>query len=85
MIERITARPKSERFSGDEAEMVVHDLENEDTTVQGCYIDEIIEKGNSVCFFPDSIEEAHRQGYDNCERCLLKRTSRLGVRLRIEE
>ena len=44
MIERIFCRPKSKRFSGNEAEMVVHDLENEDTTEQGCYIDEIFEK-----------------------------------------
>lgn len=43
---------------GEESEMVVHDLENEDKTEQGCYIDEIFEKENAVCFFPDTIEEA---------------------------
>lgn len=37
------------------------------------------------CFFPDSIEEAHRQGYENCKRGIGKRTSKLGVRLKIEE
>lgn len=31
MTERIYRRPKGKRFLGDEAKMVVHDLENEDT------------------------------------------------------
>lgn len=45
MIERVSRRPESNRFLGDEAEMVVHDLENEDKTEQGCYIGEIFGKG----------------------------------------
>lgn len=48
MIERIYSRPESKRFLGDDAEMVVHDLENEDTTQQGCYNDEIIEKRRCI-------------------------------------
>lgn len=32
MIERISRRLESNRFLGDESEMVVHDLGNEDTT-----------------------------------------------------
>ena len=85
MIERIHCRPESIRFLGDEAEMVVHDLESEDTSEQGCYIEEIFEKGNALCFFPDTLDEAYRQGYKNCERCLRKRASSFGVRLRIEK
>ena len=44
MIERIYSRPQNKRFLGDEAEMVVHDLENGNTSEQECYINEIFEK-----------------------------------------
>lgn len=65
--------------------MVVHDFENEDTTEQGCNIDAIFEKGNTVVFFPDSIDEAHIQGNANCEKCLGKRSVHFHTKLIIEE
>lgn len=74
-IERISSRLVSDRFLGAEAEMIVHDLENENTTEQECYNDEIIERGSSVVFNPDNIEEAHRQEFDNCEYCIEKKCS----------
>lgn len=52
---------------------------------QGGYIDDVIEKVNAVVFTPDTLDEANHQGYENCERCIRKKTFRLGVELRIEE
>lgn len=35
MIEKIYRRPESNRFLGNNAEMIVHDLENEDRSEKG--------------------------------------------------
>ncbi len=57
------------RFVGNRspAHLEVHDLDAED---RRCQIDEIIKAGNAVTFTPDTLVEAHRQGYDNCAYCL---------------
>ena len=85
IIERISRRPESNGFLGDEAAMEVHDLGSEDTTEKRCYIDEIFEKGNVVVFFPDALDEVHQQGYENCEHCIGKRSHRLITKLIIDE
>jgi hypothetical protein len=64
------ARRDSYRYLGNKNKMEVHDLDNEDTSANGCQIDEIIRAGHAVRFNPDTLEEAHRQGYDNCAKCL---------------
>lgn len=45
----------------------VHDLRNEDTSENGCQIDEI---KNVVTFEPDTLEQARSQGFDPCDKCL---------------
>lgn len=45
----------------------VHDLRNEKTQ---CQIDEIFRASHGVGFTPDTLDEAHRCGYDNCRWCL---------------
>lgn len=50
--------------------MEVHDLDNEDTRPSGCQIDEIIEANHAKIFDPDSLEQAHKEGYDNCAYCI---------------
>jgi hypothetical protein len=45
----------------------VHDLQNEKPQ---CQIAEILAAGHGVGFLPDTIEEAHRCGFDNCAFCL---------------
>lgn len=35
-----------------------------------CQISEILSSGNAVKFVPDTIEEAHMNGYDNCAYCI---------------
>ena len=64
------ARRDSYRYLGNKNTKEVHDLDNEDTSPSGCQIDEIIRAGHAVWFNPDTLEEAHRQGYDNCAKCL---------------
>ncbi len=59
----------SKRFVGnqDPRHMEVHDLDNEKVR---CQIDEIIQAKHAVTFTPDTLDQAHRQGYDNCAYCL---------------
>ncbi len=47
--------------------MEVHDLMNEQSQ---CQIDEILRAGHAVRFIPDSLDEAHKNGYDNCAYCI---------------
>ena len=45
----------------------VHDLDNEDTSPNGCQIDKIKEV---VTFDPDTLAEARSNGFDPCDKCL---------------
>lgn len=47
--------------------MEVHDLHNEKPQ---CQIDAILAAGHAVRFIPDTLDEAHRNGYDNCAYCI---------------
>ncbi len=48
----------------------VHDLRKEDTSASGCQIDEIFSAGHGVGFLPDTLSQAHTEGYDNCAKCI---------------
>ena len=50
--------------------MEVHDLDKEDTRPSGCQIDEIIRAGHAKAFSPDTLTQAHAEGYDNCAKCI---------------
>jgi hypothetical protein len=69
MANPVTARPTNKQYLGnsDPEHLEVHDLSNENTN---CQIDEIIAAGNAVTFSPDSVAQAHAEGYDNCAYCL---------------
>lgn len=58
------------KYCGNTNKMEVHDLDNEDTRSSGCQIDEIIKAGHAKAFDPDTLEQAHSEGYDNCEYCI---------------
>jgi hypothetical protein len=58
------------KYLGNSTKKEVHDLDMEDFSAIGCQIDEIISAGHAVTFNPDTLEEAHRCGYDNCAKCL---------------
>lgn len=64
------ARRNNYKYLGNKNKMEAHDLDNEDTRPNGCQIDEIINVGNAVKFSPDTLEQAHKEGYDNCDRCI---------------
>ena len=48
----------------------VHDVTKEDKRPSGCQIDEFLRAGHGVYFTPDSLSQAHSEGYDNCAKCL---------------
>jgi len=58
-----------QRYLGnsDQNHMEVHDLSNEKTQ---CQIDKIIAARHAVKFIPDTLDEAHRNNYDNCDYCI---------------
>ena len=58
------------RFVGNTSKKEVHDLDNEKTGENQCQIDEIISAGHAVTFVPDTLSQAHQQGYDNCAHCI---------------
>jgi len=55
------------RYCGNINTMEVHDLDKEKPQ---CQIDEIIAAGHVKTFSPDTLEQAHAEGYDNCEYCI---------------
>lgn len=55
------------QFLGNINTTEVHDLLHERSQ---CQIDEILSAGHAVGFNPDSLDEAHRNGYDNCAYCI---------------
>ena len=69
MATSIFERPMYKQYLGNSnpKKMEVHDLYNE--TPQ-CQIDEIIVNGHAVVFTPDTLDEAHKERYDNCSFCI---------------
>lgn len=72
MAGSVYSRPADKRFLGnsDRRHMEVRDLRNEDTRPNACQINEIISAGNAVVFAPDTLQQAHNEGYDNCAYCI---------------
>ena len=58
------------QFCGNTNKMEVHDLDREDASASGCQIDEIIRAGHAKAFAPDTLAQAHSEGYDNCAKCI---------------
>lgn len=58
------------QFCGNKSKKEVHDLDSEDKSPSGCQIDEIIRAGNARTFSPDTQDQAHSEGYDNCAYCI---------------
>jgi len=58
------------RYVGNTNKGEVHDLDNEQTGANECQIDEIIRAGNARTFNPDTLQQAHSEGYDNGAYCL---------------
>ncbi|MFX0068793.1 MAG: hypothetical protein ACFFA1_07285 [Promethearchaeota archaeon] len=70
MLRREGAPTYGRRFVGNTNKKEVHDLENEQTKPNECQIDEIIKADHARTFEPDSLEQANKEGYDNCAHCV---------------
>ena len=67
MVTAVYIRPTNKTYLGNTNKMEVHDLTSETTQ---CQIDEIIRAGHAVVFTPDTLDQAHREGYDNGAYCI---------------
>ena len=72
MARRKDPLTEGKRYVGNSNKMEVHDLDNEKTGANECQIDDIITAKHAVVFDPDTLDEAHRQGYDNRHHCIGK-------------
>ena len=68
MARRKSGHMNGEQYLGNTKKTEVHDLDREDTSGNGCQIDEIIRAGHDKPF--NSLSAAHSAGYDNCAKCL---------------
>jgi hypothetical protein len=59
-----------DRYLGNTNKREVHDLIHEDASPSACQIDEIIAAGHALGFNPDTLDQAHVEGYDNCRYCI---------------
>lgn len=65
-----TSSRSGKRFLGNNNKKEVHDQTKEDKSPSGCQIDEFLRAGHGVGFSPDTLDQAHNEGYDNCAKCI---------------
>ena len=70
MARRPGAPLYGKRYCGNTNTTEVHDLDNEKTSPSECQIDEIIAAEHAKAFDPDTLDQAHSEGYDNCAYCI---------------
>jgi len=58
------------RYCGNTEKKEVHDLDNENVRLSGCQIDEIVNARHAKIFHPDTLTQAHSEGFDNCAYCI---------------
>lgn len=68
MARRYSVQINGEQYLGNKAKNEVHDLDNEDSSGDGCQIDAIIASGREVMF--TALAAAHASGYHNCPKCM---------------
>lgn len=67
MANPVYSRPSMNRFLGNRNSLEVHDLKNEQGS---CQIKAILRARHAMVFLPDTLGQAHREGYENCGHCL---------------
>ncbi|MBA3630995.1 MAG: hypothetical protein H0W55_15225 [Actinobacteria bacterium] len=60
-------RPGDKRLVGNDDSRHVHDLWNEQAN---CEIDNIFRGSHAVTFSPDTLDQAHAHGYNDCYWCI---------------
>ena len=68
MARQFSGNMDGEQYLGNTNNKEVHDLDKENTNLNGCQIDEIIAAGLDRSF--NSLSAAHSEAYDNCAKCL---------------
>jgi len=58
------------RFCGNTSKMEVHDFNLEDRREFAYRIEEVIASCHAKGFVPDTLEQAHKEGYHNCVYCI---------------
>jgi hypothetical protein len=58
------------RYCGNTSKMEVHDFHLEDRREFACQIEKFIASGNAKSFTPDTLEQAHKEGYHDCVFCI---------------
>jgi len=66
----LTSSREGKRFLGNRDKMEVHDLKYGDTNQDGCRVDEFIKSGHAVGFIIDTLDQAHKERYTSCIRCI---------------
>ena len=69
MATPVYIKPTNKNYLGNSSpsKKEVHNLNKE---TANCQIDEIIKAGHAVVFTPDTLSQAHSEGYDNCHYCI---------------
>ncbi len=69
MVTPVYSKPTDKNYLGNSSssKMEVHNLNKE---TANCQINEIIKAGHAVVFAPDTLSQAHSEGYDNCHYCI---------------
>ncbi len=61
---------RGRHYVGDLETKIVHDVIHEDPTPEGCKIWELVRSGRAVGFESDRLQQALREGYTPCPKCL---------------
>jgi hypothetical protein len=67
MARSVRSRPSINQFLGNSNTREVHYLKNEKGQ---CQIGEILRAGHAVVFLPDTVQQAHREDFDDCGHCI---------------
>ena len=67
MATHVSRRPTDKRYLGNTNSKEVHDLLDENAN---CQILEILHNRHAVVFSPDTLAQAHSEGYDNGHWCI---------------
>ncbi len=58
---------RSVLYLGNTSTREVHELRDEQ---ENCQVSKIVVAGNAVGFEPDTLDQAHVEGYDDCHYCI---------------
>ncbi len=66
----LTSCRDGKRFLGHRETKEVHDLKNEVIGPDGCGVRDIIKAGQAVGFIIDTLDQAHKEKYTACAKCI---------------